>query len=78
MSFGQAISAFWGKYATFSGRARRSEFWFAQLFLTLVSLAIAIVFPGEGDNNSFGGCGNLNKARISGGAAMNITMSSSR
>ena len=52
MSFGTAIATFWSKYAVFSGRARRSEFWFAQLFLLLVSFAIAIVFPGEGDNNS--------------------------
>ena len=41
MSFGTAIATFWSKYAVFSGRARRSEFWFAQLFLLLVSLAIA-------------------------------------
>jgi uncharacterized membrane protein YhaH (DUF805 family) len=52
MSFGTAIATFWSKYATFTGRARRSDFWFAQLFLLLVSLAIAIVFPGEGDSNS--------------------------
>ena len=52
MSFGTAIATFWSKYATFAGRARRSEFWFAQLFLLLVSFAIAIVFPGEGMDNS--------------------------
>lgn len=52
MSFGTAIAAFFSKYAIFAGRARRSEFWFAQLFLLLVSLALAIAFPGEGDNNS--------------------------
>ncbi len=52
MSFGNAIASFWTKYATFSGRARRSEFWYAQLFLVLVSLAVAIVFPGEGMENS--------------------------
>jgi uncharacterized membrane protein YhaH (DUF805 family) len=52
MSFGNAIAAFWTKYATFSGRARRSEFWFAQLFLLLVSLAIGIVFPGDDFGNS--------------------------
>ena len=52
MSFGTAIATFWSKYATFTGRARRSEFWFAQLFLVLVSLAVAIVFPGQGDSNS--------------------------
>jgi uncharacterized membrane protein YhaH (DUF805 family) len=45
MSFGAAISSFFSKYATFSGRARRSEFWFAVLFTTLVSTAISIVWP---------------------------------
>ena len=46
MSFGAAISSFFSKYATFSGRARRSEFWFAVLFTSLVSIAISIVWPG--------------------------------
>jgi uncharacterized membrane protein YhaH (DUF805 family) len=46
MSFGAAISSFFTKYATFSGRARRSEFWFAVLFTTLVSTAISIIAPG--------------------------------
>ncbi len=46
MSFGAAIARFFSKYATFSGRARRSEFWYAVLFTTLVSLAIGLVFPG--------------------------------
>ena len=47
MSFGAAISSFFSKYVTFSGRARRSEFWFAVLFTTLVSTAIGMVWPGE-------------------------------
>jgi uncharacterized membrane protein YhaH (DUF805 family) len=47
MSFGAAINSFFTKYATFSGRARRSEFWFAILFTTLVSTAISIVAPGS-------------------------------
>jgi uncharacterized membrane protein YhaH (DUF805 family) len=46
MSFGAAIASFFSKYATFSGRARRSEFWYAVLFTTLVSIAISIVWPG--------------------------------
>lgn len=46
MSFGAAISSYFTKYATFSGRARRSEFWFAFLFTTLVGAAIGIAFPG--------------------------------
>lgn len=39
-TFGQAISRFWKKYATFSGRAGRSEYWFAVLFIVLVLILI--------------------------------------
>jgi uncharacterized membrane protein YhaH (DUF805 family) len=46
MSFGAAITSFFMKYATFSGRARRSEFWYVVLFTTLVSIVIAIIAPG--------------------------------
>jgi uncharacterized membrane protein YhaH (DUF805 family) len=37
-TFGQAFSRFWSKYATFSGRASASEFWWAQLFVVVPSL----------------------------------------
>lgn len=37
-TFGQSITRFFKNYANFSGRASRSEFWWAQLFLALVSL----------------------------------------
>jgi uncharacterized membrane protein YhaH (DUF805 family) len=47
MSFGAAIKSFWVNYVTFKGRARRSEFWFATLFIVLVGIAIDIVSPGE-------------------------------
>ena len=40
MGFGQAVSTCFSKYATFSGRARRSEFWWFALFQFIV-LAIA-------------------------------------
>ena len=46
MSYGAAVSSFFAKYATFSGRARRSEFWYVVLFTTLVSTVISIVAPG--------------------------------
>ena len=36
MKFGEAVRAVIGKYATFSGRARRSEFWWWVLFNFLV------------------------------------------
>lgn len=47
MTFGNAIKSFWANYVTFKGRARRSEFWFAVLFTTLVSIGISIVAPGS-------------------------------
>ncbi|MFN3865570.1 MAG: DUF805 domain-containing protein [Demequina sp.] len=38
MGFGQAIKSAFGNYATFSGRARRSEFWLFYLFVQLLSV----------------------------------------
>ena len=38
MNFGQAISTCFAKYATFSGRASRPEFWWFFLFQILVSI----------------------------------------
>lgn len=46
MSFFDAIKSYFKNYATFKGRARRSEFWFTVLFTFLVSAALSIVFPG--------------------------------
>lgn len=42
-SFGQALGRFFGKYATFSGRASRSEFWWAYLVVTVVALVLATI-----------------------------------
>lgn len=42
-SFGQAIKRFFKKYATFSGRASRSEFWWMYLFGWLAEIAIFII-----------------------------------
>jgi uncharacterized membrane protein YhaH (DUF805 family) len=41
MSLGQAVSSVFSKYATFSGRARRSEYWYWILFLVVVSVIAA-------------------------------------
>lgn len=43
MNFGQAISTCLSSYATFSGRASRSEFWWFFLFQILVSIAASMV-----------------------------------
>ncbi len=44
ITFGQAIRNFFTQYATFSGRATRSEYWYAVLFNIIVDLAISLVF----------------------------------
>jgi len=43
MGFGEAISTCFRKYAVFSGRAIRSEYWFFVLFEVLVIVALTIV-----------------------------------
>jgi uncharacterized membrane protein YhaH (DUF805 family) len=47
MSFGEAIASCFSNYAGFNGRARRSEYWYWQLFLWLVILvggALVVAF----------------------------------
>ena len=43
MEFGQAISTCLSKYARFSGRASRPEFWWFFLFQVLASLAASLI-----------------------------------
>jgi len=38
MSFQDAIKSVFSKYATFTGRARRSEFWYFYLFVVLINI----------------------------------------
>ncbi|MGB0697275.1 MAG: DUF805 domain-containing protein [Rhodospirillaceae bacterium] len=57
MGFGEAISTCFGKYATFTGRARRSEFWYFNLFYFLVSFPAAFISDFFGE--SIGGLVNL-------------------
>ncbi|HEY0237434.1 MAG TPA: DUF805 domain-containing protein [Friedmanniella sp.] len=42
-SIGQAVRRFWKKYATFSGRASRAEFWWWILVSYLVSFVLGII-----------------------------------
>lgn len=42
MSFGEAVKTCFSKYATFDGRATRSEFWWFYLFIVLVNLVVYI------------------------------------
>ena len=43
MTFGEAINSCFAKYATFDGRASRSEFWWWCLFTFLASAAFGIL-----------------------------------
>ena len=43
MTFGKSISTCFSKYATFSGRASRSEYWWFCLFNFLVSLVANVI-----------------------------------
>ena len=42
-TIGQAFSRFWKKYATFSGRASRSEYWWMTLISVIVSVVISAI-----------------------------------
>lgn len=43
MGFVQAVSAFFSNYFNFSGRASRSEFWWAILFMFIVSILVSFI-----------------------------------
>lgn len=48
MTFTDAIKSCVGKYATFKGRAPRSEYWWFNLFYVLVSMCMHAAFMGIG------------------------------
>lgn len=58
-TFGQAVSRFFTKYATFSGRASRSEFWWSWLFflalVTLIGVPIGAIVGLTGTPTASGG-----------------------
>jgi uncharacterized membrane protein YhaH (DUF805 family) len=43
MNIGQAIASFFKNYANFKGRARRSEYWWAQLAIGVITMIVAAV-----------------------------------
>ena len=43
MSFGDAVRSTLSKYCCFTGRARRSEFWYFTLFTIIISVALGSV-----------------------------------
>ena len=57
MSFPDAVRSVLRQYVVFSGRARRSEYWWFVLFYFLVSLVAAIVDSSLGTRDDWGGYG---------------------
>ena len=61
MNMIEAVKAVFSKYATFEGRARRSEYWWFVLFNLLVSIVLTLLAGGGhgmGEGGMMGG-GNL-------------------
>ncbi|MCV7068674.1 DUF805 domain-containing protein [Mycolicibacterium farcinogenes] len=54
-TFGQAVSRYLRSYARFSGRASRSEYWWAVLAYTLALLLGGVFIAAVGDNGPLGG-----------------------
>jgi uncharacterized membrane protein YhaH (DUF805 family) len=54
MGFGESIQSFFTNYVKFTGRARRSEYWFVTLFLFLTTLGATVIdaalFDGDVDD----------------------------
>ena len=48
MSFVDAIKTCVSKYADFTGRARRSEYWYWMLFIMIVSIGLLVSMSAEG------------------------------
>lgn len=57
MSFANAVSSCLSQYVGFSGRARRSEYWWFVLFSLLVSIVAAIIDAILGTGGQFGSTG---------------------
>ena len=59
MNFTEAVSSVYRNYVTFSGRARRSEYWWWALFSIIAAIVIAIIESalglGQGMMSSGGG-----------------------
>ena len=44
MGFGEALQSVFSKYATFSGRARRSEYWYFFLFNVIINIVLNTLY----------------------------------
>jgi uncharacterized membrane protein YhaH (DUF805 family) len=56
-SIGEAFRRFWSKYATFSGRASRSEYWWWALIAVIVTIVLEILGAAGGASSNGSGPG---------------------
>ena len=70
-SFGQAIARFFKNYATFSGRASRSEYWMVTLFMLIISIVFGVLL---GITIASGGIAEDGTAQLTGGAIVVIVL----
>lgn len=52
MTFGKSISTCFSKYATFSGRASRSEYWWWQLFAGIIGFIAYFILVGKATHDT--------------------------
>lgn len=59
VGFGAAIKRYYAKYAQFSGRASRSEYWWVALYLALITLPLELLisYPGTEPSGELNGLG---------------------
>jgi uncharacterized membrane protein YhaH (DUF805 family) len=57
MSFAEAVRSVLTKYVTFSGRARRSEYWWFVLAYSIAAIISAVVDAAIGTGSEFGNYG---------------------
>lgn len=58
-TIGQAVNRFFKKYATFTGRASRSEYWWVVLFLGLINIVFSIIFAVAGGSMTMAADGSV-------------------
>ena len=59
VDFGTAVKLGFQRYVDFSGRSTRAEYWWWELFLTVVSVALIIADTLTGNSSTFGWLGGL-------------------
>ncbi|MFF0991460.1 DUF805 domain-containing protein [Kocuria nitroreducens] len=60
VGFGEAVKRFYAKYAQFSGRASRSEYWWVALYQGAIALVLSVLMAAGSDaNGNLSGLGML-------------------